>query len=528
VGGAAYAVQPELPRVFLDTTYVPPKGRTINVREGGDLQEILDLARPGDVITLEAGATFKGNFTLPAKAGLEWIVIRSSAPDSSLPPPGTRVTPDYAKVMPKLVAPNDAPALKAQEGAHHYRFIGIEFTVAPTVKKAYNVILLGADETSLAQLPHDLIFDRVYVHGHPNTTLRRGIALNSASTAIIDSYISDCHEQGADSQAILGWNGVGPFKIVNNYLEGSGENVMFGGVDPGIKNLVPSDIEFRHNYCRKPIEWKKGEPGYGGRHWSVKNLFELKNAQRVWVDGNVFENNWADAQNGFAILFTVRNQDGNAPWAVVQDVTFTNNIVRHVAGGLNLSGKDDEHPSQQGRRFKIANNLFDDVNGARWGGGGGAFLQIAAAHDVQVDHNTVFQSGNLTFAHYGPSSGFIFSNNIAMHNEYGVIGDDHAVGNGTISFYFPGGIFKQNVIAGGKSEDYPADNFFPASFDAAGFVDKLRGNYRLTASSRYKKAAIDGKDIGCDFDVLDKTIAVATPFAGSPSQRQQKQVPAKP
>ncbi|MBI2122939.1 MAG: hypothetical protein HYT96_02125, partial [Armatimonadetes bacterium] len=47
------------------------------------------------------------------------------------------------------------------------------------------------------------------------------------------------------------------------------------------------------------------------------------------VDGNLFENNWQDAQGGTAILFTVRNQDGGAPWSVVQDVTFTNNIVRH-------------------------------------------------------------------------------------------------------------------------------------------------------------------------------------------------------
>ena len=76
--------------------------------------------------------------------------------------------------------------------------------------------------------------------------------MNSASTAIVDSYISDIHEVGADSQAICCWNGPGPFKIVNNYLEAAGENVMFGGADPSIAELVPSDIEFRHNHCFKP------------------------------------------------------------------------------------------------------------------------------------------------------------------------------------------------------------------------------------------------------------------------------------
>ena len=166
--------------------------------------------------------------------------------------------------------------------------------------------------------------------------------LNSASTAIIDSYISNIHEDGADSQAICGWNGPGPFKIVNNYLEGAGENVMFGGAAPAIQNLVPSDIEFRFNHVSKPLSWKKVDPSYAGRPWTIKNLFELKNAQRVLIDQNVFENNWADAQVGFAILFTPRSEDGAAPWATVQDVTFTNNILRHSGSGFNIAGADND------------------------------------------------------------------------------------------------------------------------------------------------------------------------------------------
>ena len=43
---------------------------------------------------------------------------------------------------------------------------------------------------------------------------RRGIALNSGATAVIDSHLADFKEVGADSQAIAGWNGPGPFKIV--------------------------------------------------------------------------------------------------------------------------------------------------------------------------------------------------------------------------------------------------------------------------------------------------------------------------
>src|SRR5262250_2270034 len=73
---------PEPPRVFLDTTYVAPAGKTINVAAGGDVQAAINKAQPGDVIKLQAGATFTGNFRLPNKNGSDWIVIRSSAADA--------------------------------------------------------------------------------------------------------------------------------------------------------------------------------------------------------------------------------------------------------------------------------------------------------------------------------------------------------------------------------------------------------------------------------------------------------------
>src|SRR5206468_132741 len=123
---------------------------------------------------------------------------------------------------------------------------------------------------------------------------------------------------GADSQAIMGWNGPGPFKIVNNHLEGAGENVMFGGADPPIHSLVPSDIEIRQNHFFKPLSWREGDPTYAGTPWTIKNLFELKNARRVLVEGNVFENIWRAAQDGFALQLTVRNQYGGAPWSTIE------------------------------------------------------------------------------------------------------------------------------------------------------------------------------------------------------------------
>jgi hypothetical protein len=102
----AAAGDPELPRIYLNTTYVPPTGRTLTVNAGGDFQSALNQALPGDVIVLQAGATFTGNFVLPNKSGTGWITVRTSTPDASFPPQGTRVTKTSATLMPKVISPN--------------------------------------------------------------------------------------------------------------------------------------------------------------------------------------------------------------------------------------------------------------------------------------------------------------------------------------------------------------------------------------------------------------------------------------
>ena len=123
-------------------------------------------------------------------------------------------------------------------------------------------------------MPFKIVFERCYIHGNKTGELRTGITMNTREFAISDSYISEIHENGADSQALLGFNGTGPYQIVNNFIEGSGENVLFGGADPKIDQLVPADILIERNHFFKPLHWKKGHPDY--QQWTVKNLLEFK------------------------------------------------------------------------------------------------------------------------------------------------------------------------------------------------------------------------------------------------------------
>ena len=86
--------------------------------------------------------------------------------------------------------------------------------------------------------------------------LKGAIEPNCSKLRIFESYVSEAHGIGQEAQAIGVYNGPGPFKITNNYLEGAGENVIFGGAHPSINGLIPSDIEFKRNHVFKPESWR--------------------------------------------------------------------------------------------------------------------------------------------------------------------------------------------------------------------------------------------------------------------------------
>jgi|GEM_PF-2435997 len=482
-----------------------------------NLQTAINAAQPGDTLLLQAGATFTGPFVLPNKntGSTQWITIRTSAADSNLPPAGQRITPAYVAFMAKIVSPGlGQPAILTQSGAHHYRLVGIEVTLQDPNAFVYNLVNLGSngpDQDTLEEVPHHFVIDRCYIHGLPGVYLKRGIELNSSYTDIVNSYISEVHGVKQDAQAISGWNGPGPYKIVNNYLEGAGENILFGGVRPDIVNNVPSDIEIRRNHLFKPLSWRVGDPSYAGNHWTIKNLLQLKSARRVVIEDNILENSWLDEQVGFAVLFTVTAE---AEWEVIENVWFTNNIVRHSASAIQLKSVVKQVGTSMStvrpKQITIRNNLFEDIDGVKFCGAdcsSGHFLSPDGGVDgLIVDHNTVFHTGNVTQASgkTSPTTGFVFTNNLMAHNAYGVHGGDSSSGYGTLNDYFPGWDFRGNLIAGANPNAYPmATNYYPPLLDDAGFVNRAAGDYRLAATSPYKNQGTDGKDIGCDIGALN-------------------------
>lgn len=375
---SAQVPSPELPRVYIDTHWAPPSGgKTWRAHTADEFQQALDGSNSGDIIVLDAGASYQGSFTIRAKPNPDhkWIYIEGSEL-ASLPVAGKRIDPGRdAANMPKIIATDTSPAVSVLAGASYVRFVGLEFysasrkgcdlNRAPRVN-CFTYSLLDMPAQQGKSLPDSITVDRCYMHGSDTQDVRAAVVANSTNVAVIDSYISDIHQSTSDSQAIRAYRTPGPIKVANNFLSSTTENLMLGGAGGADNPYVPSDVEIRHNHFFKPEHWAK--PGITlppAPQWSVKNSLEFKSARRVLVTGNVFENNWAGAQRGYAILLTVRTSDsGNS--AVVNDVTIENNVLKNVASGFNSLGRDDNcrlsfaplcNNRGEAKRWRIANNL---------------------------------------------------------------------------------------------------------------------------------------------------------------------------
>ena len=504
-----------LPATFATPMPSPVAGaQVIDVPVGGNLQQAIDAAKPGDVVQLAPGATYVGNFVLRNKntSSGNWIIIRPSIADGSLPGEGTRMTPALASALklPSIVSPNGQPALRTELGAHHYRLVALEVTVAPTwTGTQYGLISFGANDdggqTTLASIAHDLIVDRSYVHGSATQNVRRGVALNSATSAVIDSHVSEIHEEGADAQAIAGWNGPGPYKIVNNYLEASTENILFGGGDPAIQGMIPSDIEIRRNHVYKQPSWRGGK-------WLIKNLLELKNAQRVLIEGNVFENNWEQAQDGSAMQLQSTNQSGTAPWSRTWDVTIHSNIIRNTGGGIVIAAAPQVYPATHARRFTVSNNLIQNVNVSGFTGTGRALSLFQDVADVTIVHNTIPAVTNSAITFDGnlatPTIRLVVRDNIFGGGTYGIIGAGTGAGQPTLQAWAPDGVFQNNVLIKDiTGATFPTGNFYPKLGSDVGFENYAAGDFRLSLVSPFKNKATDGSDMGANVAALQAAVS---------------------
>jgi hypothetical protein len=319
-------------------------------------------------------------------------------------------------------------------------------------------------QSTLASVPSDLVLDRLWVHGLSGTNLIRCVALNSARTSVTDSYITDCHAKGYDSQAIWGGNGPGPYKIVNNMLQGAGENVMFGGTDPSIPGVVPSDIEFRRNYVYTPTSWKGT--------WTRKNLFEVKNGVRIQIDGNVFDGSWVDGQTGGALAFKSANQGGGCSWCRATDIVVSRNLIRNVSAGISIAPNGDKGPTDTtARRIHVLENILEigaQPNEYR----GFVFLNGIGA--VTIEKNVLANAGTLNNAAMVEGGNpLVVRDNVWARGSYGVGGTGKNAID-ALNYYAPGWSWTNNTMVGATQSGYPTGTLWVSTESAAPLASQIR------------------------------------------------------
>lgn len=457
----------------------PAAAATLTVYAGGNFQAALNTAQPGDVIVLQAGARFVGEFRLPAKAVGTPITIRSSA---TLP--NRRITPADSALLPTITAGVIAAALDGTNAAN-WRLDGLQFESTSN----------GQGEVIVLQDAVNIYMDRLLIVAGPNGQ-KRGIRGNGRQITLARSHIANIWRFGQDSQAFCAWDGAGPYTLTDNYLEAASENVMFGGADSRSADRVPADILIENNLFTKRLEWK-------GQGKAVKNLFELKSAKRITIRGNTFERNWTDAQTGYGILLKVANQEGTAPWSVLEDVLFEGNVVRDTENGFNVLGNDYAQPSGRATRITIKNNLILTP--------GIAFQFGGEVGPVTITHNTIDQGYTLMSLYVGTvwNAGspaprvaafaveqLTFTNNLARHNEYGVKGEGTLLGTPSLTAFTRSFEWTNNALAGGAFQPYPSVTWMPTLPEYRAQFD---GDYSLVSTSVFRNMGTDGRDLGVDW-----------------------------
>ncbi|HLM18047.1 MAG TPA: Ig-like domain-containing protein [Acidimicrobiia bacterium] len=457
----AMATMAELPRASVSTAY-PAPARQVRVAAGANLQAALDAAQPGDELLLAPGATFVGNFTLRNKgATSSWITIRTDVSDAAIGAPGTRMTPSRAASanLAKILTPNDVSAIATDLSANHYRITGVELGGTSGAQEINGIVRFGdgsSVQNSVSLVAHNLVLDRAYVHGLPTQAVRRCVNLQSATSAVVDSWLSECHSNNGDSQGIVGWNGPGPYLIKNNHIEGGHQAVFFGGADPFITNLSPSDITVIGNHITRPASWVNV--------WQTKTIIETKNARRMLLEGNVIENVWASAQAGYALLLKSENQSGTAPWSQSTDLTVRYNRIQNVGSGINIAAAPGWAPAVPAARISIYDNVITNLGSNPWAGEGIPLQILGGTYDVVVAHNSWSNAGNQAISFDGgASTRTVIHSNVIPNGAYGVKGSGTGSGYTTINNYMPGGLFSYDVIVGADCSVYPATTTCPSS-----------------------------------------------------------------
>ena len=352
---------------------------TVSAGAGKDIQGALNGAHCGDTIVLQAGATYSlpNGLVLPYKGpctgtDADYITVTTSGADSL---PAERLDPaQAAPAMAKLVSTGNQAIVSTGVLAHHYKFIGIDFT-SDGSQFVPSLIHLGGDTTyTQRESMKGFVFDRCFVHpaeisasnltsSSSVRTSERGMQLNVADGWVINSYVAGFtgyYPTGGimASEDVMMDGGPGPLHIINNYLEAWYSSVFLGGSDAPAVPRHTATVSNATNIGTATlsavadlqigdlIAFKIGEPS----PWGVGKV--------IGVQGNVV--NYTVENATYQTFNRVPLSPGQAQWNgdVLHDVEIRGNTIVKRPEWDGYSQPKNWIEVKAGRRVTIEGNLM--------------------------------------------------------------------------------------------------------------------------------------------------------------------------
>lgn len=327
------------------------------------------------------------------------IVIRTTTPDSQLPPPGTRMNPAWHSKLATLEA--DAPLSQAPytgNGFNNTTLRTTVFTFGNIDPNGHSMIaniwLVGLELVTgdisntksddpepwwdLVAIPisaTDNYLDRCYIHGrgYPNR-IATAVYWDGKNNGFLNNYfdkldywhsVNGCQSVPSrfvseGTNAMIGGTGPGPYFFINNYVEGAGNLWHHDG--GGAIEHPQTDYVYIRNTFSVPTKYQFGAPGSDGRSYYNRQPLEWKGGHRILLDGNVFDHNYHHVATS-TLLFTSVGVNSGLGYGI-SDVTITNNTWQHVPAVLTVaSTQGGQYQTPPVNRILVRNNVMDDING---------------------------------------------------------------------------------------------------------------------------------------------------------------------
>jgi hypothetical protein len=374
---------------------------TVSVKSGDNLASLLaSQTIDNTVYLLPAGVTFAGPFPFTKPCTIQ----------TAGPAPASRVQPTdpLAILLDAFVKPT-APVTLA------------------------NLALVPIGVGTIFPVGDGTTLDRVFTRGGP-AGQHRGIQGNARNVIVRRCWVDNIVSSDQDAQAFACWDGAADILLDDNYLESSGENFICGGADASSQANIPTRITMQNCDLSKRLAWR-------GTNAIVKNLVEAKNIIGLTVRNNRGSYCWLSGQTGYAILLTVRNQDGTNPYAIVSGVLFEDNQWSHLGAGIQFLGQDDAHPSQRMTDVTIRRDRFIDVNPGIWGGDGRQIYFAGGPKGVTLE-DLQFDGAHLNsaFSFDGAAQtcdGLVVTRGRYQEGDYGIKGPGTSSGKPSLDKWAP-------------------------------------------------------------------------------------------